>query len=482
MDRSAGTAMAVLRLGDAISSHYGPEITAMRVMPLISPLLICPSLTSPQFAAVVKSLKEMLDRVQEKRGHDVSPVAGGMQGNAVFAGGLSGSTAAGGRGTGFTGGGAESGVSLGAGWQSQQQQQQQQTGGVSALGLNGGLGVNRPSVIGAAAAAGGGSSSWEVGIGSGTPASSSSSRGGGGGGSLAISSGAWNVGGMAGGSTTGHRISSSSSSGTPLGGGRTGVGAGLGNDWLGLGGNGGASGTAAAAPGAGTTWRMDPIVPASGGGGAPAGLQPGMPAPDIFSSGDVGGGLGGLGGISVTAGSRQQQQQGWALGGSQAAALSPRGDGGLFGGLAVQPAGVTTTASSHNAAASLARLGAPPSATTGIGGGRAVGSLGKPGAAPADPFAAMLGGGASSSSNAVAGTVSSSSNGSGFDPFGGQIRGADPFASLAALPGGVLGSAAAAGGIDPFAGLAAVNGDPIRPSRQQQQQQQWGAASNGSLI
>ena len=64
--------MAVLKLGDAIGRHYGPEVTAQRVLPLLCPLLLCPSLNTPQFGAVMAAIRGLLDRVAEKRGGEVS--------------------------------------------------------------------------------------------------------------------------------------------------------------------------------------------------------------------------------------------------------------------------------------------------------------------------------------------------------------------------------------------------------------------------
>lgn len=67
VDKSAGTAMSVLQLGDAISQHYGSEATAQRVLPLLSPLLISPSLSTQQFSAFIKAIHGMLERIQAKR-------------------------------------------------------------------------------------------------------------------------------------------------------------------------------------------------------------------------------------------------------------------------------------------------------------------------------------------------------------------------------------------------------------------------------
>lgn len=54
VDKSSGTAMAVLRLSDAVSRHYGPEVTATHVLPLVCPLLISPALDGARFATAMK--------------------------------------------------------------------------------------------------------------------------------------------------------------------------------------------------------------------------------------------------------------------------------------------------------------------------------------------------------------------------------------------------------------------------------------------
>lgn len=50
MDHTAPTVMCVLALGDAISKQYGLAMAAKEVLPLLTPLLILPALSGPQFS------------------------------------------------------------------------------------------------------------------------------------------------------------------------------------------------------------------------------------------------------------------------------------------------------------------------------------------------------------------------------------------------------------------------------------------------
>lgn len=50
VDHTALTVMCVLALGDAISKQYGLAMAAKEVLPLLTPLLILPALSGPQFS------------------------------------------------------------------------------------------------------------------------------------------------------------------------------------------------------------------------------------------------------------------------------------------------------------------------------------------------------------------------------------------------------------------------------------------------
>ena len=49
MDRSAGTIMCTTQLLEAASKQWGAELTAVRLLPLLSPLLVSPALSATQF-------------------------------------------------------------------------------------------------------------------------------------------------------------------------------------------------------------------------------------------------------------------------------------------------------------------------------------------------------------------------------------------------------------------------------------------------
>lgn len=68
VDRSAGTAVAVVRLGDAVGRHYAPELTAVRVLPLLCPLLLSPGLSAQQLASALTVVRGLLDVVADKAG------------------------------------------------------------------------------------------------------------------------------------------------------------------------------------------------------------------------------------------------------------------------------------------------------------------------------------------------------------------------------------------------------------------------------
>jgi hypothetical protein len=54
VDHTAPTVMCVLALGDAISKQYGLAMAAKEVLPLLTPLLILPALSGPQFSQAME--------------------------------------------------------------------------------------------------------------------------------------------------------------------------------------------------------------------------------------------------------------------------------------------------------------------------------------------------------------------------------------------------------------------------------------------
>lgn len=50
MDHTAPTVISVLELGDAIAGQYGVGMAAKQVLPLLTPLLVQPTLSGPQFS------------------------------------------------------------------------------------------------------------------------------------------------------------------------------------------------------------------------------------------------------------------------------------------------------------------------------------------------------------------------------------------------------------------------------------------------
>lgn len=58
--------MCVLGIGDAISKKWGPEITAEKVIPQLTPLLVCKTLARSQFSTYVTIVTEMIGRIEAK--------------------------------------------------------------------------------------------------------------------------------------------------------------------------------------------------------------------------------------------------------------------------------------------------------------------------------------------------------------------------------------------------------------------------------
>lgn len=461
VDKSAGTAMAVLALGEATAKHYGTEVAAQLVLPMLCPLLVAPTLSNQQFAACMLAMRGMLDAVQEKRGvTDLAAAAAATSGVGAGGGGTAPSTPM------STASSGAAATSSGLGSSSNN----------SMSSWSAAVGSGAADGVGGAAGASGGSS-WQSAASFGAGASPSSTRPA----AQAAPSSSWSNAAM--GSSWAAPSTSNTSTSMAQGGGL------------------GASGSAGGSGGWGASW------PAAGGvaatsTSAPAGVKPGAPAPDIFS--DPSAGLGSLGGLSLSGTpSLQQQQQVGGLGGGAA-------DSDLFGGLSmrtVSPAGAPASTSSRPSWSSgppqqqqqqqTAGIGGfglqpPPSAKTSIGVTNLVSTATTSSSSAQDPFA-MLGSGPPAAvttstwqTAAAAPAAPLAGSSAAFDPFASPAAAGDPFAALSAAPpsrpmGGAPAAALAAGGVDPFASLAAGSKPMGMAQQKAQQQQQWGGPG-GSLI
>ncbi|CAN8312978.1 unnamed protein product [Cochlearia groenlandica] len=72
VDRSAPTLMCTLAVANAILKQYGVEFTAEHVLPLILPLLTAQQLNVQQFAKYMLFVKDILRKIEEKRGVTVN--------------------------------------------------------------------------------------------------------------------------------------------------------------------------------------------------------------------------------------------------------------------------------------------------------------------------------------------------------------------------------------------------------------------------
>ena len=54
VDHTASTVMCVLGLGESISKQYGLGIAAREVLPMLTPLLVLPSLSGQQFSSAMR--------------------------------------------------------------------------------------------------------------------------------------------------------------------------------------------------------------------------------------------------------------------------------------------------------------------------------------------------------------------------------------------------------------------------------------------
>lgn len=89
VDRSPPTLMCTLNVANSILKQFGLEFVAEHVLPILMPLLIAPQLNVQQFAKYMLFVKDILRKIEEKRGVSVteygtpevrvSPAANGIQ-------------------------------------------------------------------------------------------------------------------------------------------------------------------------------------------------------------------------------------------------------------------------------------------------------------------------------------------------------------------------------------------------------------------
>ncbi|KAL5716068.1 SCY1-like protein 2 A [Ranunculus cassubicifolius] len=72
VDRSAPTLMCTLGVANSINKQFGLEFVADHVLPLLMPLLISPQLNVQQFAKYMLFVKDILRKIEEKRGVSVT--------------------------------------------------------------------------------------------------------------------------------------------------------------------------------------------------------------------------------------------------------------------------------------------------------------------------------------------------------------------------------------------------------------------------
>lgn len=60
MDRSPSTVVCVSQLSDGVSAHLGAEATATRVLPVLCPLLVAPTINGKQFKDVMAVIQVMV--------------------------------------------------------------------------------------------------------------------------------------------------------------------------------------------------------------------------------------------------------------------------------------------------------------------------------------------------------------------------------------------------------------------------------------
>ena len=71
VDKSPGTLMCVLGVGDSISKYWGEELTAQIVLPTLSPLMVSKNLSHQQFSTYLTVIRDMIQRIEEKVGKQI---------------------------------------------------------------------------------------------------------------------------------------------------------------------------------------------------------------------------------------------------------------------------------------------------------------------------------------------------------------------------------------------------------------------------
>eukprot|EP00879_Flechtneria_rotunda_P005950 GHRR01006256.1.p1 GENE.GHRR01006256.1~~GHRR01006256.1.p1 ORF type:complete len:896 (+),score=358.33 GHRR01006256.1:953-3640(+) len=433
VDKSAGTAMAVLRLGDAVGKHYGPEITAVRVLPLLCPVLVSAGLNQQQFDSYMLVVRALLDQVAAKRRGELAqaPAAAGAGMNSAVAdaGVSSGSS------IGVTSPKLQSSGALPNGPTAYISS----TAAAAIYGSSGGS--TSPSF---AAADGPAAASWDTPL---APSSSSSSHVGH---AAAAATGAsWST--AAWNSSTVGPVSRSISSSTSNQ-----------QHWSSI-------GSPRQPP---QPWQQQQQQHPSGliqQRRTSGGVGPGTPAPDIFSSTSSSSGantsdmLGGLTAVSP------------AMGSSSSVADSTAD---LFGGLAVSNSANSSKQQGHQPQQPMA-LKPPPSAPKSINLlGPSNGAFGSDSSTSTqDPFARLAAPGLSASNSNRLTDSNTATSAATFEPF----------SSLAAA-GPVVGGQGGPPAADPFLGLlsSSTSSTPMNAAKQrqhQQRQQQHGNGNDfGSLI
>lgn len=54
VDTTPGSVMCVLGLGGAVAKRWGPDMAATHVLPVLTPLLVAPTLTQAQFGTAMR--------------------------------------------------------------------------------------------------------------------------------------------------------------------------------------------------------------------------------------------------------------------------------------------------------------------------------------------------------------------------------------------------------------------------------------------
>ncbi|OWM85712.1 hypothetical protein CDL15_Pgr029135 [Punica granatum] len=89
VDHSAPTLMCTLGVANSMLKQYGVEFAAEHVLPLLTPLLTAQQLNVQQFAKYMLFVKDILRKIEEKRGVTVTETGGAEMNNSLGDGALS---------------------------------------------------------------------------------------------------------------------------------------------------------------------------------------------------------------------------------------------------------------------------------------------------------------------------------------------------------------------------------------------------------